>query len=763
MNTARPLDSTTGTFATRLTGDWQVAAVPLDSDTLDSTENWISAPECAHLQTVLYPDRPYWGSHLREINEHAWLYKRVFRLPDVPHQRVRLRFEAVDYFASVWVNGQFVGEHEGNFAPFEFDVTRFIQPQQENTLMVRVTSPWDTPNKRGSYPIDHVIRGLVKGLYEHGEGVIPPDVNTIGIWRPTWLLLDNGVSIDHVRIRTKLNGQVDVRLSVNNATGEVLDGVFDLVIKANNHDGEGASLQCPVHLQAGKQIIEQQLTVDDPHLWWPWDQGSPDLYTLDCTVSDNAGSVFNNRSETFGIRTLRLERSPERFTYYINERPVYLRGSSYIPALYLSTCTPEKLERDIQLAKDANLNLLRVHVHVSPREVYELCDRMGILIWQDFELSWVQDYSIAFEKRAIALQRDMIDLLGNHPSVIAWVCHNEPTMVFTRRQNLEQHPDPALYADALQQDTTRPVFICSGQIEDDWQRAGDVHSYYGSIWTANYTDIIGHTFRLNTEFGFEAPAALKTLQEYPDLWERLKHLENQIDDLWDYQAELIQYQVEYLRLLRPTCCTGFIHFWLADMVPQVGCGVLDSNRIAKGGYEALKRASQPLLVSLEHNGKRPKALWIFNDTVQAYPKAVVRWTVKDASGKLLLDNQQTFDVAANAAQKVCAAEWELPAGDCARVELTLADADGQVISENAYAHPFQPTPRPKGYPWKFDPYLGTKVFNRADAPSLADYNINNVLKYMPLSMRENLAEWGMRQKMPLWFVSFVAMVSEYVL
>jgi beta-mannosidase len=761
MNFAQPLDSTTGSLETRLIGDWQVCPVPLDSDTINPAGNWITVPECAHLQTILYPDRPYWGNHLREINKSAWVYKRTFTVPVGAQRRVRLRFEAVDYFASVWVNDQYVGQHEGNFAPFEFDVTHFVRRGEQNTLTVRVTSPWDAPNPRGSYPIDHVIRGLVKGLYEHGEGVIPPDVNPIGIWRPVSLLLDDGFSIDHITIRTQLNGQIDLKLTVTNATDEVFAGTLDMAVKAYNHSGEGVNLPCPLQLKPGTHIIEQQLKVPDPRLWWSWDHGSPDLYQLECSLHDTTDSILTNDSQTFGIRTVRLERSAERFTIYLNERPIYLRGSSYIPALYLSQCTTENLERDITLAKQANLNLLRVHVHVSPREVYELCDRMGVLIWQDFELNWVQSYSLEFEARARTMQREMIDLLGNHPSVITWVCHNEPTMVFTRRQNLEQHPDPALYTDACQQDPTRPVFICSGQIEDDWQRGGDVHSYYGSIWTARYTDIAQHSFRLNTEFGFEAPAALATLKQYPDLWERLKHLEHEIDMLWDYQAELIQYQVEYLRCLRATACTGFIHFWLADMVPQVGCGVLDSSRIPKGGYEALRRASQPVHVALEHDGRQPSALWVFNDTIQTYPDATIKWTVWNAKGKVLVEGQQPFNVAANASQKVCATAWNVTPD--ARVELTLLTANGEVIAENLYVHPFKPTPRPQGYPWKFDPYLGTKVFNHVDAPSLADYNINRALKLIPLGAREQLAEWGMRQKMPLWLVSRIALISEFLL
>lgn len=145
MNIAQPLESITSTLETRLTGDWQVCPVPLSSDTINPSGDWINVPECAHLQTMLYPDRPYWGGHLREINHSAWIYKRVFSVPHTSHKRVRLQFEAIDYFASVWVNGQFVGEHEGNFSPFTLDVTNVVRRGEENTLIVRVSSPWDAP------------------------------------------------------------------------------------------------------------------------------------------------------------------------------------------------------------------------------------------------------------------------------------------------------------------------------------------------------------------------------------------------------------------------------------------------------------------------------------------------------------------------------------------------------------------------------------------------------------------------------------------
>ncbi len=750
----------------RLSGDWQILPVPLDSTVQLSSlpaGGWLTVPECAHLQPALYPDRPYWGPHLRAINEQAWLYRRTLTVPEgVPYHRARLRFDGVDYFAGVWLNGQPIGQHEGHFAPFVFEITDALRPG-ENELLVRVTSPWDAPNPNGSYPIDHVLRGLVKGLYEHAEGVIPPDVNPLGIWRPVWLLLDAGLSIDRVRLQTALDGTVTARLTASNATGAAWRGTIELDAAADNHNGAGAQAVFPVELPPGTSTLEYRLSVPEPRLWWPWDHGAANLYRLTASLRDESSAVFDQHEETFGIRTVRLERSPERFTYYLNDRPVAVRGSSYMPGLYLSQFDGAALARDVALARDANLNLIRVHVHVSPPELYELCDRAGMLVFQDFELNWVQDTSAAFEARALRLQRDMIDLLGNRPSVISWACHNEPTMVYARRDNLERRPDPALYADALQYDPTRPVFICSGQMASDWQRSGDDHSYYGAIWSKRYTDVRWRKPRLNTEFGFEAPAALETLRQHADAWERLKHLEDVIDDLWQYQAELTQYHIEHFRRLRAETCAGYVHFWLNDLAPQVGCGVLDVDRRPKGGYAALQRASQPILPSLEHDGKQPIALWVLNDTLQVYPGARLVWRVYGADGQLILDEQTQFDVTANAAQQVLACRWPVSPAACARVELALYTADGSLLAENMYQHPFQPSPRPKGYPWKFDTYLGCKTFDRPDAPSMADHNINGLIRLVPVAARENLAEWGLRQHMPTWFLSAVARVAAWVM
>lgn len=741
----------------RLSGDWEVYPVPLAEGTLGPeppSGSTISVPDASHLQPVLYPKNPYWGDHIRAINQSAWMYRRRFSVPSEPYRRVRLRFGGVDYFALVWLNGQCLGNHEGHFTPFDFDVTHALRHDDENLLQVCVSAPWDAPNPGGTYPSDHVLRGLVKGMYEHGEGLIPPTVNPIGVWRPVYLLLDQGISVERLRIRTKTDGTVSVRVTLTNATNGLWLGGLALDVQAENHQGAGTAMHVPVRLPVGTRQAEVTLQIPDPQLWWPWDHGEPNLYRITCRLIDSWERVIADHTETFGLRTVRLDRTRERFTYEINGRPVFIRGTSYMPDLYLSRCTRGALERDLQLAQDANLNLVRVHVHRSPDDLYDICNRTGMLIWQDFELNWIHQSTPEFETRAKSLQREMIASLYNHPAIITWSCHNEPTMVFTRRENLEQHPDPALYADAKQQDPTRPVFICSGQMEHDWLRAGDIHTYYGAIWTDTFTDVYRHKARLNTEFGFEAPAHADTLRTYPECWERLKHLAPKIDDLWTYQAELIRFHVEHYRRLRAQGCAGYIHFWLADLVPQVGCGVLDSSRRPKGGYAALRDASQPLHIALEHNGRRPFAIWVFNDTNTHHDAVRVRWRVCDAQDAVIYESSAPASIPANTSMRVLTVKWNPRL--CSSVELALEDFSGAVLARTSYVEPFKPMKRPAGYPWKFDPYLGCKVFDHPDAPSLADQSTHWIVRAVPVAIREQVAEWVLRQRIPPWAVRAIA-------
>ncbi len=754
-----------------LKGPWRAMPIALDDDPTPFVApdlydgDWPAIPEATHLQLHFFPHAPYWGEGLRRLNEQAWVYRRRIPPDTVPPAgRYRLQFDGVDYYADVWLNGVHIGEHEGGFTHFTLDVTDGIlagpaHAGGDNVLAVVVRAPWDPP-AGGGWPVGHVRRGMVKGLYEHADGLIPPNVNPIGIWAPVHLRAGERVSIEHIGIRAEVNGAAHLAITVENTDDVARTLNLRLEVRAENHDGPGLSTVVNLHAAPGLTVVEETLQLEEPRLWQPWEQGAPDLYALEATLHYDPGYPLDRRREIFGVREVHLERSAERFAYHVNGRRVFIRGTSYIPDLYLSRVTPETLARDFDLMREAGLNLARVHVHVGPKALYELADRRGLMLWQDFELNWLHDYSENFEARALALQREMFRHLGNHPSIITWCCYNEPTMLLVHRENLLLRPAPALYADALQQDPARPIFLCSGQREHDLLRAGDVHTYYGAVWSRRFTDVYRHRPRLDTEFGVEAPADPRTLRAWPDLWRRAHHLAVSYPKLWEYQAELTRYHIERFRRLRFEPCGGYIHFLLADLAPGVGSGALDALRRPKGGYAALKAASQPVHFFMEHDGRAPVALWAVNDLPRDLSGLCARWEVHDAREEVIVAGEQSIDLPAGSLVRAANVDWNLgeAARDCS-VTLTLANSDGEMLVRNVYKRPFALSERPAGY-WNHDPYLGMKVFD-PEAPSIIGALNRPVLRpFAPLVYA--IVGWALRQALPPRIAHRLAQVLEVV-
>jgi beta-mannosidase len=155
--------------------------------------DWESIPRLTFLQ-LLFAPQPYFGRELRYFNQAPWWYRLEFATPaDI--RSATLRFDGVDYFAKVWLNGKELGEHEGYADPFEYEVGALLERGRSNVLVVKVSSPWDTQVAEGQHERRFwtVIRQLLKGSYEHADTFVQRDVNPVGIWRPVQLIPHDGL------------------------------------------------------------------------------------------------------------------------------------------------------------------------------------------------------------------------------------------------------------------------------------------------------------------------------------------------------------------------------------------------------------------------------------------------------------------------------------------------------------------------------------------------------------------------------------------
>jgi len=225
-------------------------------------------------------------------------------------------------------------------------------------------------------------------------------------------------------------------------------------------------------------------------------------------------------STTFAVRTVELRRSADETRFFLNGKPLYLRGATYWPDLYLSNMSRVRYEREHPSGDARGYQRIRVHVHTEDPEFYELCDRLGIALIQDNDLNWVFPTDVGFTARAVRHFGALVEQLRNHPSIIAWVAMNEVGDLngvgMPQGLSPEGHRIGAqLVSRARQLDPTRPVI--QNSIDKDDLASGDEHDYRGSLMggKTTYFDIFADKSKLVTEFGVDAPPALTSLRVVP--------------------------------------------------------------------------------------------------------------------------------------------------------------------------------------------------------------------------------------------------------
>jgi len=678
-----------------LNGLWQYKLAVDDKRLFEDEADWQEMP---------IPSNWY----LAGLKNHAapvW-FKRKFSVPEKWKERqIWLRFRGVDYYCDVWLNGHYLGQHEGYFQPFEFNITPWIQAE-ENVLLVKVESPLEEPGR-----VWPDRKRLIKGIFNHHDcrpGSWHPQYgqagNTGGIWNDVQLVATDSIRIAQVKVSPRLmpdgSAIVAIQIAVDNLGDSDIQAVVTVEIEAA--DGTNHKHQWQQQLRRGGNEFSTVQIIETPHLWWTWDHGKPHLYHL--RVSVKANFLVANATTRFGIRQVYID---AKGRWFLNGQQFFVRGTNIIPTQWLSEYDTVMIERDITLLKKANVNAVRVHAHVNRTEFYSACDEAGILVWQDFALQWGYAQDREFENQAVKQIKDMVNLLYNHPCVVLWCCHNEPDPG-------SQQLDQLLHDSVLEEDPFRPVRSSSGFGE---------HPYYGWYYGCyeQYTSLPGQP--LPTEFGAQALPCLETMQRifkttdlWPPNWERWAFHDFQYDQTFHvaqipmgdsieefvansqkYQYALLKYAIETYRRARYAPITGVFQFMFVDCWPAITWSVVDYYRRPKLGYEALRLAYQPLLVSLEMRrhelvaGARLfDALYIVNDLGRGFKGAKVELVFEDAAGQSYVQGEFTVDIAPHSIQLVTttslhSADWRVPVdtppGEY-RLRARVLSAQGDLLSEN---------------------------------------------------------------------------------
>jgi hypothetical protein len=437
-------------------------------------------------------------------DQRLWYQREVIIPESWDGQRVLLHFGAVDWEATIYIDGRHLGSHRGGYDSFSFDITKHVQAGGRHSLVVSVWDPTDT------------------WWQPHGKQTLHPGgcsyTATSGIWQTVWLEPVPPSHIEKLKmvpdlekgvLRLEVIGRIDCKplmvkalaledaTAVSHATGPI-GQEFTPVIRDN--------LVKFFKARSSWVSTELELPIANPKLWWP---DSPYLYNLKVLLTDDQGNVLDTVTSYFGMRSLQVGHDALGNTRaMLNGKPMLMPGSldqGFWPDGVYTAPTDEALKFDIITERRLGFNTVRKHVKVEMQRWYYWADKLGLMVFQDMPTGndgdpWTDrptspEAAAQWETEV----RNHIEQLGNHPSVICWIMFNEAFGGFDYIRNARwaKHLDPSRFVDES-----------SGF---PWHGVGDVRDCHGGV-----APKFSHQFGITSEdggWGLRAPG-----HTWPHAW-----------------------------------------------------------------------------------------------------------------------------------------------------------------------------------------------------------------------------------------------------
>ena len=619
-----------------------------------------SVPGCVHtdlLSAGIIGD-PFYRTNeysVQWVGERDWEYRTVFEAAEalLENERIELIFEGLDTYASVELNGEPLLEADNMFRTWTAPCRGLLRAG-DNELIVRFRSPLGVEReKRAVSPYGYPGGDRVftrKAAYHCGWDWGPRLV-TSGIWRPVRLRAWSGARISDVRVRTPEIGgdhalvRVDVEIESAHPTGARVS------IKPDSSMIPPA--ESSVDLTGGLDTVTFDLHIDDPPIWWPSGLGEQALQRF--TVNLTAGRrTLDTRGVSTGICLVRLEDRPDgRFYFTVNGEPVFMKGANWVPLdSFVPRAGPGDYRRLLVAARDAGMNMLRVWGGgIYEQDIfYDLCDSLGLLVWQDFMFACAMyPGDDSFLRSVTAEARDNIRRLRNHPCIALWCGNNESgegwhnwgwqaeydegqrVAIWSAYDTLFHHILPAA---VRAQDGMRDYVPSSpryGRADPRSLTEGDAH-YWGVWHDAEPFSVLEEKVpRFMSEFGFQSLPSMSTIesftlpedrridsavmqahQKHPrgsELMDLYMEREYRIPfefDAYVYlsqvvQAEGIRRGIEAHRRAMPRCM-GSLYWQLDDCWPVASWSSIDYGGQWKALHYAAREAFADILVSPVERG-----------------------------------------------------------------------------------------------------------------------------------------------------------------
>lgn len=455
-----------------LNGPWQFA---FDNEAQGLTDHWEREDHKLPLtiEVPFCPESPLSGIHDTGRHEHLW-YKREFEIPSGWQGRIVLHFGAVDYRASVYINGRLVRTHTGGHVGFSVDITDALTEDWADDATQSVTVFCSDPSRDEAIP-----RG--KQIWtDQSEGIWY--TRTSGIWQSVWLEPVSPIHIAYAKMTPDIDrGMIGLELELGGRNRFAAQyGDTPLSYEAEIHFKDELIAKERVSITAS-QINRRDIYVfgDSSFTQLPhaaqrcWSPHNPALFDL--TLRLFAGDTLIDEVESyFGMRKVHTENGQ----LHLNNRPYYpmmVLDQGYWPEGLMTAPTDEALKQDIEMTKAMGFNGARKHQKVEdPRFMY-WADKLGFLVWGEMAAA-----SIYTDKAALRLQHEWSEVVRrdyNHPSIVAWVPFNESWGVPNIKDDKAQQAHTlSVYYMLKSLDQTRPVVNNDGWVMTKTDIAG-IHTY----------------------------------------------------------------------------------------------------------------------------------------------------------------------------------------------------------------------------------------------------------------------------------------------
>jgi beta-mannosidase len=686
-----------------LTGTWEFRQ--------GGTDAWLPAcvPGGAHTDLLALgriPD-PFVGDNEKRVQwvaEADWEYRYQFdaasELLSQPH--IWLVCDGLDTLATVSLNGSELGRAANMFRQYRWEVKELLQAAGNELVIVFASPVQYVTEKQAERPLPGVSQAIPGGPYLRKAPCQfgwdwGPQLPPIGIWKEIRLEGAGGARLADVHLRqSHSDGQVTVSVALS------LEQWTDEAVTARLHitgpDGETFVADTAV-----SNSTTLNIPIPNPQLWWPNGYGQQPLYQVEVTLLQG-DDVIDQRSYQLGLRTLELRQEADdwgrSFEFMVNGVPIFAKGSNWIPADSFPTrTTDEYLEALIRGAAETHQNMLRVWGggFFEEERFYDLCDRYGILVWQDFIFScsvYPLDDPEFLENVRVEVEEN-VRRLRHRASLALWCGNNEMEWGWAdwgwTRPDLEDmktaydrffHHTLAEWSTTTDLDT--PYWPSSPSSDmpfenPNGQAQGDAH--YWDVWHGRkpFTAYRDQFPRFMSEFGFQALPPLATIRTFADEadWNMTSYVMEQhqknasgnslmVGQMLDtfrlpkdfsslvylsivLQAEGIRYGVEHWRRFRDRVA-GTLYWQLNDCWPVASWSSLDYFGRWKALHYAARRFYAPVLLSIEDDPPC-QGVYITNDRREKW-NGRIRWSLETLDGDALTAGEEPVQAAPLAATHV---------------------------------------------------------------------------------------------------------------